>query len=1146
MKTKHFSIKVLLGFLLTTCILSTTYAEIPFTEAKGLYAATRDEYKHISPFWGMVAIHGKLLERIRFFGFYQRQDNGPDKPLDDSDYIEKLLLTLFPSPDGAQLVANAKDDFFKALNDDQEELKAINDIIEMLLDEKEERKKKLSEIHAIIEGAIKKDQTTKKEDNKKKKDTSNRLSNLLMAAYEQQRADDFFREFSKKGKTEAIESIIDILTKSKRGTKDKEKISGILKIVEQVAGDSSIHRNTIKFLLDASKQKTINLNPDDYFQQRYPENIVIISLLSYVVKVARNKEQIINSLPLLFNPVTETDKVDTYTKQAYEDNKASFPTIVQDLSNPTNVELAFFLAKGFEAYGNLIAEPITYLQQSVLIDGAIAPFSDCGETSLRNFFMLLLSAGNGGIVSAQNLEAFEKAVLESNTGSITNAEKINTDAEYKHYRRFKSFIKNHPDITSGASSVELYNAWAEIVSDLNDGKSPTTINDVQYGCPKKDKEDKVYEIKANDSSIGAIGLINMFNVIAKIIPDQVLRDGWSDDKSKRYEQIEQKLTRLCNLFSSDDIDIEWKDESTGKPKINSEFVTIIFTINEEDAFEWSFEKNANGGGHFDIQRLSALKGDWRVKFSYLPYYPNEWMASLFPRPLDTKQNLEAAANYANLFPITIIYNPLLRTVQGIIGTVSIVLDKKMEGYYPLIKRWAQHSIHQNNPNFLIDITASLNGLSNRLEERESKQRKGEKKQEKGKEKEDDEKEEGDKTKEKEAIKNAINGAIDMAKQKGMLQQNIVTLALKSNQPHIAQIFIKAGAEHISKDDSGNTPLHLAVSKGYKNVWMLLIKDKDTVVLNVVNNDGNTPLHLALKRLADSGLAVSNPARLQEEIEILNSFIEGGPNVNLINNAGDTPLHLASILQNSGAAEKLLEVGAKINLRDREGNTPLHIAISQYSEPVCKLLIKNTADLNIKNNEGNTPLYVALSEDNMDALKLLIESKAQLNVQNNAGDTPLHLAIRRKSDALEPLIKAGASLDIVGTDRNTPLHLAVNKRNRKAIEELLRRGANTKAINKNGKTLIMSLIESITESDIRDMHNVVSKRRENIPDFIQILDLLVDSNYELQEEEVCAEEDISREEDKEERLVRSYIEAREKGYRKILEWLHSLPQKSKGL
>lgn len=94
--------------------LSLTKAEIPFNQAVDMYRGTKDEYKKYSPFWSMVAVHGKMLPIIRFFGNYstnvikERDDLGIESTTiadQARDPIANLLKRLFNSPDGLQFVA---------------------------------------------------------------------------------------------------------------------------------------------------------------------------------------------------------------------------------------------------------------------------------------------------------------------------------------------------------------------------------------------------------------------------------------------------------------------------------------------------------------------------------------------------------------------------------------------------------------------------------------------------------------------------------------------------------------------------------------------------------------------------------------------------------------------------------------------------------------------------------------------------------------------------------------------------------------------------------------------------------------------------------------------------------------------------------
>ena len=122
----------------------------------------------------------------------------------------------------------------------------------------------------------------------------------------------------------------------------------------------------------------------------------------------------------------------------------------------------------------------------------------------------------------------------------------------------------------------------------------------------------------------------------------------------------------------------------------------------------------------------------------------------------------------------------------------------------------------------------------------------------------------------------------------------------------------------SKDRSGNTPLHLAVSKGDLEIISLLIKSKADV--NLKNKEKDTPLHLAVSK---------------GDLEIISLLIKNKADVNSENEGKDTPLHLA---------------------------------ISKGDLEIISLLIKNKADVNSENEGKDTPLHIAASKD---ALKIII-------------------------------------------------------------------------------------------------------------------------------------------------------------------------------
>jgi hypothetical protein len=140
--------KSFIGIFCATLIIPSLslFSEIPFNHALGIYAGTKEDYKEISPFWGMVALHGGMLQNYRFYGNYQKVNNEDQ----GQDAIAKLIKELFPSPDGVQFVANTyKKDPIGNLS---RNLTAINSIIEALEEKlsSEEKENKIRNIFSSL------------------------------------------------------------------------------------------------------------------------------------------------------------------------------------------------------------------------------------------------------------------------------------------------------------------------------------------------------------------------------------------------------------------------------------------------------------------------------------------------------------------------------------------------------------------------------------------------------------------------------------------------------------------------------------------------------------------------------------------------------------------------------------------------------------------------------------------------------------------------------------------------------------------------------------------------------------------------------------------------------------------------------------
>lgn len=143
-----------------------------------------------------------------------------------------------------------------------------------------------------------------------------------------------------------------------------------------------------------------------------------------------------------------------------------------------------------------------------------------------------------------------------------------------------------------------------------------------------------------------------------------------------------------------------------------------------------------------------------------------------------------------------------------------------------------------------------------------------------------------------------------------LEKNLQA-AVASNDPTMAKVLLKAGANVNTKDKDLETPLHNAAVKGRTGVAKVLL--------------------------------------------------DAGADVNARDEDGLTPLHTAAVWGHVELARMLLAAGADVNARDRRNETPLHLVASRRVPPLSvyadmtRLLLDAGARPNARATDGTTPL-----------------------------------------------------------------------------------------------------------------------------------------------------------------------------------------------
>lgn len=160
-------------------------------------------------------------------------------------------------------------------------------------------------------------------------------------------------------------------------------------------------------------------------------------------------------------------------------------------------------------------------------------------------------------------------------------------------------------------------------------------------------------------------------------------------------------------------------------------------------------------------------------------------------------------------------------------------------------------------------------------------------------------------------------------------------AARQNDIDQARLQLKAGVPIDTRDEQGNTALHLAVFNNAKAMVLLLLKAGAEV--NAQNEFGLTPLHLV------------------KEKSIAQILVARGADINAKDKEfGMTPIFFHDV----PVAQVLLKAGADVNARGKKGNTPiLWYAYNNYLAGI-KLLVANGANPSAVNEEGSSALSIA--------------------------------------------------------------------------------------------------------------------------------------------------------------------------------------------
>lgn len=234
-------------------------------------------------------------------------------------------------------------------------------------------------------------------------------------------------------------------------------------------------------------------------------------------------------------------------------------------------------------------------------------------------------------------------------------------------------------------------------------------------------------------------------------------------------------------------------------------------------------------------------------------------------------------------------------------------------------------------------------------------------------------------------------------------------AVMTNRIELVEEVLKHRVDVNSREESGDTPLHIALdARNPSMVRLLLAHDADPLAQN-----------------AQSASALSRASAFGSE-SLVKHLLEAGAQP--VQDPSPIPaLHAAAFRGHVGVLSLLAESAMHVNTKVVEGYTPLLAAANSGSVAAMEVLLRHGADPDaITEPEGLSALDVACSNGRVDAVKYLLGRGFEAGRASGGGVTAAHLAAKSGSvSVLQVLLEHGANLDSqTTTERRTPLSWAI--------------------------------------------------------------------------------------------------------------------------
>ena len=315
-------------------------------------------------------------------------------------------------------------------------------------------------------------------------------------------------------------------------------------------------------------------------------------------------------------------------------------------------------------------------------------------------------------------------------------------------------------------------------------------------------------------------------------------------------------------------------------------------------------------------------------------------------------------------------------------------------------------------------------------------------------------------------------------------ESALLLACETGQKESVSLLLRAGAY-----DDTMSCLHKVLKGEYDHEILQMLLDHG-VPVNAANKNQQTAYMLAchqgnidamctlVNAGADPNIKDSDDKTCLHRVVhggsrkyILQAIIDHGADVNAVNNEGATVLMLVCEAGQKEVVNIFLRAEADTSIVDVHGDTCLHKLLHrECDQETLQMLLDHGVPVNATNKNQQTAYMLASHQGNIDAMCALVDAGADPNITDSWGNTSLHLVAQGGSGkhVLEKLMEHGANVYAMNNEGSTALMLACGTGEKKAVDILLRTGADTSVVDIHGDTCLHNLVSRDCDQDTLQM------------------------------------------------------------------------------